>query len=223
MIPKSLLLDVKQTRHGQPPELAPCAHVFCSVNVEALAKAETTEATAVLARMDERSANKRLAAQEAAETTMFPDPRPQRHRPHHRHHHRRRRSSFSSGSLPPAQPSPLKQAQLLRQRKQNTAVAVAQTTVGNDAGGGGGDSDGAKMVPEVVDRKVVTGGKAKGDGLGGGESTYISSRAVARNAALQAASEGVGEGSRADSCSDWTRCGQCSQNITFICSSVVYI
>lgn len=172
-----------------------------SVNVESLAQAENAEAKTVLSAMRKRSADHRLAAQEAAQAAMIPSPGPQHHhhprRHHHQHqhsHHRRKRSA-GGVSLPPAQPSPLKQAQILRQRKESTA-SMARATLeigsGNDYFGGGGG--GGRAMPEVEGSE------------GGGEDALVFPRETARHLALQAASEGVGKYSTSDSCSDWTRC-----------------
>lgn len=168
-----------------------------SVNVEALAQAENAEAKTVLSAMRRRSADKRLAAQEAAQAAMFPDPDPQRryrhhHHQHQHHHYRRKRSSAGGVSFPPAEPSPMKQAQILRQRKENTTSMARATlekgSMSDDFSGGG------RTMPEVEGSE------------GGGEGRLASSREAARQLALHAASEGVGNYSRSDSCSDWTRC-----------------
>eukprot|EP00752_Nemacystus_decipiens_P016546 g14788.t1 len=166
--PQGLLLQ------GLAPH-APNPRWSFSVNVEALAQAENAEAKTVLSAMRHRRVEKRLAAKEAGNAATFPDPMPQRH---HRHHHNRRKRSSAGGvSLPPAQPSPLKQAQLLRQRKENTA-AMALAAVGK---GYSADVEGS-----------------------GGEETSSASRGEARHLALQATSEGVGNYTRNDSFSDWT-------------------
>lgn len=166
-----------------------------SVNVEALTQAENAEAKTVLSTMRKRSIENRLAAQEAAQAAMFPDPDPQRRHRHHQyqhHHHRRKRSSAGGVSLPPAEPSPLKQAQILRQRKESRA-SMAQAAL--EKGSRGGDLGGSgKVMPEVEGSE------------GGREERLISSREAARHVALQAASEGVGNYSKSDdSGSDWTR------------------
>lgn len=168
-----------------------------SVNVEALAQAENAEARTVLSAMKERAANNRLAAQEAAEAARFPDPDPQRRYHHHHQHqhqqHRRKRSSAGGVSLPPAEPSPLKQAQLLRQRKENTAAMARAAAQKGSNIGGDGSSDGQPMPEAEVSE-------------GGSEVTFSSSREVMRHAALQAVSESIGNYRRSDSCTDWTRC-----------------
>lgn len=160
-----------------------------SVNVEALAQSENAEAKTVLSAMKRRGAEKRLAAQEAEHAATLPDPTPQRRRHHHHHHHHRRKRSSAGGvSLPPAQPSPLKQAQLLRQRKEHTAaMARASLEKGSNTDGSGD-------------------GRAMPDAEGSGEEDRLSSsREAARHLALQAASEGVGNYSLSDSFSDWAR------------------
>lgn len=163
--------------------LPPLASNF-SVNVQALAQAENAEAKTVLSAMRHRRAEKRLAVQEAANAATFPDPTPQRHH-HHHYHQRRKRTSVGGVSLPPAQPSPLKQAQLLRQRKESTA-AMARATLekGSNTDGFG---DGLAM-------RDVEGS--------GGEDRFSYSHKAARHLALQAASEG--NCSKSDSSSDWT-------------------
>lgn len=166
-----------------------------SVNVEALAQAENAEARTVLSAMKERAANNRLAAQEAAEAARFPDPDPQRryHHQHHQQQHRRKRSSAGGVSLPPAEPSPLKQAQLLRQRKENTAAMARAAVEKGSKIGGDGSCDGQPMPEAEVSE-------------GGSEVTFSSSREAMRHAALQAMSESMGNYRKSDSCSEWTRC-----------------
>ncbi|CAM9674333.1 unnamed protein product, partial [Pylaiella littoralis] len=170
-----------------------------SVNVESLAQAENAEAKTVLSAMRKRSADHRLAAQETAQAAMIPSAGPQhhhhprRHHHQHQHSHQRRKRSAGGVSLPPAQPSPLKQAQILRQRKESTA-SMARATLeigsGNDYFGGGGG--GGRAMPEVEGSE------------GGGEDASVFPRETARHLALQAVSEGVGKYSTSDSCSDWT-------------------
>ena len=169
--------------------------VFFSVNVEALAQAENSEAKTVLSAMKSRRAEKRLAAQEAAQAAMFPEPDSQHHHRHlnNHHHHRRKRSSAGGVSLPPGEPSPLKQAQLLRQRKEN-AAALARAAADKKSSAGG-DGDGQTM-PEVAGGRGVRGDK------------FSSSREAARHLALQEASEGIGNLSNSDSFSDWARCAK---------------
>lgn len=165
------------------PLLASCS----SVNVEALAQAENAEAKTVLSSMRRRRAETRLATQEAENAAASPDPTPQRH--HHHHHHHRRKRSSGGVSLPPAQPSPLKQAQLLRQRKENTA-AMARATLEKEP-----STDGfsvGRVMPDEDGSSV--------------EGRFSGSREAARHLALQATSEGVGDYSKSDSFSDWTRC-----------------
>lgn len=157
-----------------------------SVNVEALAQAENAEAKTVLSAMGCRRAEKRLAAQEAAHAATFPDPTPQR-RHHHHHHHRRKRSSAGGVSLPPAQPSPLKQAQLLRQRKENTA-AMARSAL--ERGSSKDGFDDGRAMPDA-------------DG-GSGKGRISCSHEAARHFALQAASERVENYTKSDF-SDWAR------------------
>lgn len=164
-----------------------------SVNVEALAQAENAEARTVLSAMKERAANDRLAAQEAAEAARFPDPDPQRRYHRHHHQHRRKRSSAGGVSLPPAEPSPLKQAQLLRQRKENTAAIARAAVEKGSKNGGDGGTDGQPMPEAEVSE-------------GGSEVTFTSSREAMRHAALQAVSESMENYRKSDSCSDWTRC-----------------
>lgn len=197
--------------HSHPPPLPqpissnPITSTIPSVNVEALAQAESTEAKDVLKRMDGRRGEKLLALQGEAEAGMFPDPSFHRHYRHHnpnghhqqRHQHHRRRTS--SASLPPTEPSPLKQAQLLRQRKEQAAAVQAAGSVGGVSlsateGAKGGGDDGL-AGPEVEE------GEGGGRGGRGG-----SPGSAARSAALLAAAGGVADrSSRNDSCSDWTR------------------
>ena len=165
------------------------ARLSCpSFNVEALAQAENAEAKTVLSAMRRRRAETRLAAQEAANAATSPDPTSQRHHHHHHHHHhhRRKRSSAGGVSLPPAQPSPLKQAQLLRQRKESTA-AMARASLEKESTTSG---DG-RVMPDA-------------DGSSG-EGRFSGSHEAARHLALQATSEGIGSYSKSDSFSDWTR------------------
>lgn len=143
--------------------------------------------------MKSRRAEKRLAAKEAARAAIFPEADSQRHQRHqHHHHHRRKRSSAGGVSIPPGTPSPLKQAQLLRQRKENTA-ALARASV-DKRSSAGGDYCGVQTMPEVEGR----------NGVGGDR--FSLSREASRHLALQEASKGIGKLSRSDSYSDWARC-----------------
>ncbi|CAM9963940.1 unnamed protein product [Ectocarpus sp. 12 AP-2014] len=186
--PQGLLLQ------GLAPH-APNPRWSFSVNVEALAQAENAEARTVLSAMKERAANNSLAAQEAAEAARFPDPGPQR-RYHHDHHlhqqqHRRKRSSAGGVSLSPAEPSPLKQAQLLRQRKEHAAAMARAATEKGSEIGGDESSDGQPMPEAEVSE-------------GGSEVTFSSSREAMRHAALHVMSESMGNHRKSDSFSDWT-------------------
>lgn len=137
--------------------------------------------------MRDRKDENRLAAQNAAEAAMLPDPGPDRqcrHQYRHQHQHRRKRSSDGGISLPPAEPSPLKKAQLLRQRKESTA-AIARAALGKETAGHEGGRNG-QSIPAVEVRNPPSGDDT-------------------RQLALRAASEGAGDYNRSDSCSDWTR------------------
>ena len=188
-----------------------------SVNVEAMAHAEISEAKTVLARIDERRANKMAAAAQVSdEGAMFPDPDPQhrshhhhhnRHHHHHHDHHRRKRRSSGSGSLPPAEASPLKQAQLLRQRKESTVTAATQGAA-EKASNGERNNAGGLAVPEaeVAGR---CGARSEDDREGGGNMGDFAIQGNARSMALEAASEGLGGYSRSSCSSDGTRCVSC--------------
>lgn len=183
-----------------------------------MAHAEVSEAKTVLARIDERRASKMAAAAQAAdEEAMFPDPVPQHrarhdhhnHHDHHHHHHdhRRKRRSSGSGSLPSTGASPLKQAQLLRQRKESTAAAaVAAQGVAEKTSNGGRDNHGGLAAPEVEETGRYGGRSEDGDGEGGGSLGGSAFRGNARSMALEAASEGLGGYSRSSCSSDRTRC-----------------
>lgn len=192
---------------------AKCLSLY-SVNVEAMAHAEVSEAKTVLARIDERRASKMAAAAQAAEEgAMFPDPvsqhRPPHHhnhnRPHrHHHHHRPKRRSSGSGTLPPAGASPLKQAQLLRQRKESTAAAAAAQGVAEKASKGGRKEAGGLAVPQV-EETGKRGERTEDDREGGGSIGGSAFRGDARSMALEAASEGLGGYSRSSCSSEGTR------------------
>lgn len=184
--------DYPRQPNGRCTTDAPCD----SVNVDALAKAESEKARDVLARMEDRGRTKRLAAQAAVEAAMVPDLRPrQRHHPHGGHH-RRKRSSAASGSFPTAEPSPLKKAQLLR--KENNLASAATRGVGDTSSAGGGVQS-LERVRGVNGSEAVVGGAAE-DERSVGEGKGSTSRGLARNVALQ---EIVGP-IRSDSCSEWT-------------------
>lgn len=191
---------------------SPLSASLSSVNVEAMALAEVSEAKTVLARIDERKASKMAAAAQAAdEGAMFPDPMPQ-HRPHHgpnhhhhrQHHHTRKRRSSGGRSLPPAEASPLKQAQLLRQREKSTAAAAAQEKasngVRNDAGG---------LAVSELEGIGRHGGRPEDDREGGGGIGGSALRGDARSMALEATSEGLGGYSRSSCSSEGARCVGC--------------
>lgn len=180
-----------------------------------MAHAEVSETKTVLARIDERRASKMAAAAQAAadEGAMFPDPVPQRrpdrnqhHRHNHHHQQRRQRRTSGSVSLPPTENSPLKQAQLLRQRKKSTAAAAtAQGVVEKTPNGERNDSSGL-AVPEVGETDRYGGGRFEDDRDGGGGIGGSAFRGDARSMALEAASEGLGNFSRSSCSSDGTRC-----------------
>lgn len=158
--------------------------------------------------MKSRRAEKRLAAKEAAQAAMFPETDSQRrHRQQHHHHHRRKRSSAGGISLPTGEPSPLKQAQLVRQRKENTA-ALARASV--DQQSIAGDDSGGQTMLEVEGRKGVRGDR-------------FSSSRQARHIALQEVSKGIGKLSRSDSFSDWARCATFVIFERFILRAVTHV
>eukprot|EP00903_Cladosiphon_okamuranus_P007678 g7442.t1 len=180
--PQGLLLQ------GLAPH-APNPRWSFSVNVEALAQAENGEAKTVLSAMRNRRAEKRLAAQEAVNAATLPDPTPQRHHQnhHHYHHHHQHRRKRSSGvSLPPAQPSPLKQAQLVRQRKEITAAMARATLEKGSSTDGFGDE---RSMPGADGSR--------------GEKRLVGLDEAARRLASQVASEGAEDYSKSDSFSDW--------------------
>lgn len=200
-----------KTLTSQKTAGAKCLSLY-SVNVEAMAHAEVSEAKTVLARIDERRASKMAAAAQAAEEgAMFPDPvsqhRPHHHHRHHRHHHRPKRRSSGSGSLPPAEASPLKQAQLLRQRKESTAAAAAAQGVAGKASNGGREAGGL-AVPQVGETGR-RGGRPEDDREGGGSIGGSAFPGDARSMALEAASEGLGGYSRSSCSSEGTRWAGC--------------
>ncbi|CAM9342762.1 unnamed protein product [Sphacelaria rigidula] len=179
-----------------------------SVNVNALAEAEAAEAKNVLERMDQNRRDTLLQAQtEEVETLMFPHPSSGGQHNRQQHHHgdeykhrgsgsfasrrRSRHSDSGATSLPSAEPSPLKQAQLLRQRKGSTngTGGVVKVEPEGDAETG---------AAKIGDQESKT-----GDGAGSGAGSASCSRAVNR-ALMQAASERTGH-SHCDSKSDWTR------------------
>ncbi|CAM9417678.1 unnamed protein product [Scytosiphon promiscuus] len=152
--PQGLLLQ------GLAPH-APNPRWSFSVNVQALARAENTEARTVLSAMRDRRAEHIIAARDAAETAI----------------------SDGGVSLPPAEPSPLKKAQLLRQRKESTA-AIARAALEKKTTSHDGGRDG-QPVTQVEDR-------------------IPPSRENSRQLALQAAAEGARNFTKNDSYSDWT-------------------
>lgn len=89
-----------------------CLPVF-SVNVEALAAAETAEANRVLESMDQRNLEKMLNAQaEETKALVFPHPSSggHGHNVHHRsHRHKRHSGHGGANALRSAELSPLKQ------------------------------------------------------------------------------------------------------------------
>lgn len=176
------------------------------VNVDALTQMEASEAKAVVERMDERSTAKRLSAQAAAAVADHLPHHARRHRHNRSFHGGRRKRSTGGETLRSATPSPLKKAQLLRQRKEDIAVVERLVEGGTRASSGIGVGESCdklnagrrESVREGEERGALENGRSEGDDAS-------CSPAFARMDALQAASEGVDAYNRSDTCSESIR------------------